>query len=67
MFLQASVQEVISQTHCYTSHFFSKVLSVSGNNVIYDYRDVVGWSDHNEEGLFNLKQLFVPINITNTH
>ena len=55
------------QTHCYTLHFFSKVLLVSGDNVIYDYRDVVGWSDHIEGGLFNLKQLFVPINIMNTH
>ena len=37
MFLQASVQEVIPQTHCYTSHFFVQVLLVSANNVIYDY------------------------------
>ena len=40
---------------------------MSDNNVIYDYREVVGWSDHIEGGLFNLEQLFVPINITNTH
>ena len=67
MFLQTSVQEVIPQTHCYTSHFFRQVLLVSDDNVIYDYREVVDWSDHIEGGMFNLEQLFVPINITNTH
>ena len=56
---------MIPRTHCYTSYFFGQVLSVSDNNVIYNYREVVGWSDHIEEGLFNLEQLFVPINITN--
>ena len=61
------MQEVIPQTHCYTSHIFGQVLSVSGNNGIYDYREVVGWSDHIEGGLFNLEQIFVPINLTNTH
>ena len=40
---------------------------MSDDNVIYDYSEVVGWSDHIEGGLFNLEQLFVPINITNTH
>ena len=67
MFLQANVQEVIPQTQCYTSHFFGQVLSVSGDNVIYDYREVVGWSEHIKGGLFNLEQLFVLINITNTY
>ena len=67
MSLQVSVQEVIPQTHCYTFNFFVQVLLVSDNNMIYDYREVVGWNNHIEGGLFNLEQLFVPINITNTH
>ena len=67
MFFQVSVQEVITRTPCHTSHIFGQVLSVSDDNVIYDYGEVLGWSDHIEGGLFNLEQLFVPINITNTH
>ena len=67
MFLQASVQGVIPQTHCYTLHLFGQVLLVSDDNVICDCREVVGWNDHIEGGLFNLEQIFVPINITNTH
>ena len=67
MFLQVSVQDVMPQTHCYTSHCSSKVLSESGDNVIYDYSKIVCWSDHIDGGLFNLDQLFIPINIKDEH
>ena len=50
MFLQVSVQDVMPSTHCYTSHFFSNALSKSSDNVIYDYSNVVGWSDHIDGG-----------------
>ena len=35
--------------------------------MIYDYSNVVGWSDHIDGGLFNLDQLFIPINIKDKH
>ena len=35
--------------------------------MIYDYSKVLGWSDHIDGGLFNLEQLFIPINVTDKH
>ena len=67
MFLRRHVQEVIPCTHCFTTHFMGEMLEVEDSQVLYDYEKVQNWSNHIIGGLFNLKHLFVPVNINNQH
>ena len=67
MFLRRYVQEVVPRTHCFTTHFMEEMLEEEDSKVLYDYEKVQNWSDHIIGGLFNLKRLFVPININDQH
>ena len=53
--------------HCFITHFMGELLEVEDSSVIYDHKKVQNWSDGVEGGLFNLDQLFVSINIANSH
>ena len=44
-----------------------EMIAVEGASVVYDHEKVQHWSDGIAGGLFGLKNLFVPVNISNTH
>ena len=43
------------------------MLAEEDDSVVYDYEKVKHWSDGIAGGLFGQKNLFVPVNISNTH
>merc|ERR1719442_344444 len=43
------------------------MLAEEDDRVVYDYEKVQHWSDGIAGGLFGQKNLFVPVNISNTH
>ena len=67
MFLRRYVQETVPFTFCFTTHFMEELLAVEGSSVVYDHKRVQHWSNGIAGGLFGLKHLFVPVNISNTH
>ena len=67
MFLRRYVQETCPRTYCYTTHFMERMLEVEEDCVVYNRKEVQNYSDYIDGGLFTLDQLFVPINIANTH
>ena len=67
MFLRRYVQETVPSTFCFTTHFMEWMLAEEDDSVVYDYEKVKHWSDGIAGGLFGQKNLFVPVNISNTH
>ena len=61
------MQESIPGTYCFTTHFMEEMLEEEEDCVFYNHEEVQNYSNYIEGGLFNLEQLFVPINIANTH
>ena len=65
------IQPATSRTYCYSSYFFSSLLHNSSRLGNYDFSQVHNW--HNARGIreigeiFSLRNLFVPINVTNSH
>ena len=67
-FLKAFVKDTERGVHCFGSGFFKLI---EARSVVYNYESVRAFmlrqlNDY-EDGIASLKQLFVPINISNTH
>ena len=63
-FLKNYVQDADRRIYCYSSAFFKLLYRIGGQ---YRYEEVQGWSNACENGIANIKELYVPINIGNYH
>ncbi len=61
------VRDVMDIGHSYSSYFFSKLLHEGEETQRYDFGEVRRWHTNVDCGLFNLRELYVPINKDNSH
>ena len=61
------LEPVMDRGHAYSSFFFSRLLREGEMNPQYDFSGVQRWHTRIEAGIFNLRELFVPINKDNSH
>ena len=61
------VEPVMDRGHVYSSFFFHRLLNEGNAAPHYNFADVRRWHLRVEEGLFNLRELLVPINKNNAH
>ena len=61
------IEPVMDRGHVYSSFFFPKLLNEGGTTPQYNFSEVRRWHLRVAAGLFNLRELHVPINKSNAH
>ena len=56
-----------SRAHIYSSYFMSRLLSGGPQSEDYNFQEVRNYDNRIENGLANLDELYIPVNISNEH